>query len=258
MVITNTFGSSKRELSASTIASQDVAKLKSRQESFIWKRFPHAQNFCRSGPRSISISRPAIQELIRSGHSVPKRQDTPESDFPFRYCHLSPPRPSLSRSPEVGPGEIESGGESFPFHVPLISLSAARTRNDIRRRVEGFEMDRNLQRVDIPAAVQNQMLISLTEALARDDIRRRDEGFEVDTEQSTHGDHAPPKCENNGDTETSKESRPFSPASTIPSVYSADSWVVSVSNSVSWIVEEVTDSNRAVRERLLEAVLGNV
>ncbi|OCH93316.1 hypothetical protein OBBRIDRAFT_832709 [Obba rivulosa] len=98
-----------------------------------------------------------------------------------------PPFLGAAETDELSRSKLSGG--TLLSRLQLIPLSSARSRTDIRRRREGFEMEH-----DPPFAVQTQRLISLEEAQGRDDIRRRREAFEtvaprdslqIDTSKST-------------------------------------------------------------------------
>ncbi|KAI0937581.1 hypothetical protein AcW1_001575 [Taiwanofungus camphoratus] len=123
-----------------------------------------------------------------------------------------------------------------PHHMPLIPLSFAQRRNDIRRRIEGFEMA--FEPEFIPFALRTQTLIPLRDAHAREDIRRRGEGFEMAEAKrlarrmeavSHEADHSKAPRDTIADYEAAETSVHLSATSTVPSIYSSESWKESAS-----------------------------
>ncbi|KZT10472.1 uncharacterized protein LAESUDRAFT_426636 [Laetiporus sulphureus 93-53] len=153
---------------------------------------------------------------------------------------------------------------TVPQHFSLVSLTSAQCRNDIRRRVEGFEM----ARIDSASRTRDPQLIPLKDAFFRDDIRRRGEGFEqlaqVDTERVSRmgsdlleGDEAvifPWSADDSAP--LNSPSPQLSATSTLPSVYSQGSWAGNFSDDGLPCSSEVV--SQRVLERTVEGVDGDV
>ena len=90
--------------------------------------------------------------------------------------------------------DTPQGNARSILHMPLIPLAIAQRRQEIQRRIAEFASSG-----DAPFAIHPNGLLPLAEAITRNDIRRRKEGFELLEEKKPRRDLAIYKTSENTD-----------------------------------------------------------